>query len=173
MANCIIGIDPGKMGGIAVLADDICRTYKMPAEVGDLSVLLTHYRDNFDPIVFIEKIQIRNDDMDAPGKVYRIEKMLAGYEQIKTTLSILGIPYVMVHPASWQTKLRIRIKGEEKKDRKRRYKEIAQKWFPKVKATMWNCDALLIAQFGKWALKYDKRWVLANLPKSVKNEVIF
>lgn len=175
--DCILGIDPGAQGGIAVyIPGQHAKTVKMPKDVRDLRDFFQYYADNYRPMAFLEKLSVRPDDVkDNPGKIYRIQQMLANFEHLKVLLESAGIPYVLVHPISWQTKLKLRIKGqhEEKAERKRRYKEVAEKNYPEVKVTLWNADALLIMHFGRWAIVNDESWVLANLPSYVKDAKIF
>lgn len=176
--DTIIGIDPGAAGGLAVFQPGkITKTVKMPKDVRDLRDFFGYYAENFQPVVFLEKLSVRPDDIqDNPGKIYRIQQMLAGYEHLKTLLEAQGIPYVLVHPMSWQTKLGLRrIKGgnEDKKHRKNRYKMQAGKEYPECKVTLWNADALLIMHFGRWALVNEPNWVLANLPTYIREAGIF
>lgn len=175
--DCILGIDPGAQGGIAVyIPGQHAKTVKMPKDVRDLRDFFQYYAENYRPMAFLEKLSVRPDDVkDNPGKIYRIQQMLANFEHLKVLLESAGIPYVLVHPISWQTKLKLRIKGqhEEKAERKRRYKEVAEKNYPEVKVTLWNADALLIMHFGRWAIVNDEDWVLANLPGYVKEAKIF
>lgn len=172
--NCIIGIDPGAAGGIAVYIEGLpVKAMKSPKDVSDLSDLLNYYRENYTPIVFLEKLSVRPDDVTADGgkpnmgKLYRIQRMMANYEHLKAIIEATGIPYVMVHPMTWQTKLGLRERGvkEEKAERKRRYAEMAGKLYPGIKVTLWNADALLIMQFGRWALENDMKWITVNLPE--------
>ena len=137
--DCILGIDPGAQGGIAVyIPGQHAKTVKMPKDVRDLRDFFQYYAENYRPMAFLEKLSVRPDDVkDNPGKIYRIQQMLANFEHLKVLLESAGIPYVLVHPISWQTKLKLRIKGqhEEKAERKRRYKEVAEKNYPEVKVT--------------------------------------
>jgi len=177
--NCVIGIDPGAAGGIAVFVPGKYRalvsTIKMPKDVAELRDFLLYYRDNFKPIVFLEKLSVRPDDVivqgdrAAMGKLYRIQRMMANYEHLKAIIEAVGIPYVMVHPLSWQTKLKLRERNssirESKEERKHRYQRTAATLYPEVKATLWNSDAMLLMHFGRWALVNDPKWVKANLPE--------
>lgn len=171
--SCIIGIDAGANGGIAVFVPGRnVRVIKMPRESTDLRDLLQYYADNYKTIVFLEKLSVRPDDVimqgnkAAMGKIYRIQKMMANFEQLKALIEVVGIPYVQVHPLSWQAKLKLRVAGikEEKHARKRRYQEYVQGLYPLVKVTLWNADALLIMHFGRWALENEPKWIKANLP---------
>ena len=171
--NCVIGVDPGAGGGLAVfIPGQMTKAVKMPKDITDLHDFFAYYAENYNPIVFLEKLSVRPDDIRADGdkpnmgKLFRIQKLMANYEHLKAIIETAGIPYVMVHPASWQTKLKLRIHGvhEEKADRKRRYQEHAGQLYPGVKVTLWNADALLIMHFGRWALVNETNWVKSNLP---------
>lgn len=169
--NAIIGIDPGSSGGIAVYTGDGVRVVRMPKDVERLRDFFAYYSANYRPIAFLEKLSVRPDDVimqgerAAMGKLYRIQRMMANFEQLKATIELAGIPYCLVHPGTWQSKLKLRIPGEEKAERKRRYRDMAGEAFPEIKTTLWNADALLIMQFGRWALVNDWDWVRGNLPK--------
>jgi hypothetical protein len=172
--NCVIGIDPGANGGIAIFIPGMkTKAIKMPKDNSDLAAIFEYYAENYKPIIFLEKLSVRPDDVAVGadgkpnmGKIFRIQKMMANFEYLKALIEMSGIPYVMVHPASWQTKLKLRVRGvhEEKADRKKRYKEHAAKLYADVNVTLWNADALLIMHFGRWALVNEPNWVKANLP---------
>ena len=172
--NCVIGVDPGAGGGIAVfIPGRNTKAIKMPKDIAQLRDFFAYYAENYKPIVFLEKLSVRPDDVvvqgdkAAMGKLYRIQKMMANFEHLKALIETSGIPYVLVHPLSWQTKLILRVRGvhEEKADRKRRYKDAAAQLYPGVNVTLWNADALLLLHFGRWALVNDIKWVKANLPE--------
>ena len=172
--SAIIGIDPGGAGGIAVFIPGCnVKVAKMPKDVRNLRDFFEYYAENYKPIVFIEKLSVRPDDVimkddkAAMGKLYRIQHMMANYEHLIAMIETFEIPYVRVHPISWQTKLKLRVKGEkiEKAQRKRNYQNKAASLYPEVKVTLWNADALLIMHFGRWALMNDKKWVKEQLPE--------
>lgn len=171
--DCIIGIDPGAGGGIAVKKnDDPVKVYKMPKDLRDLTTLFQHYKEISEhPIVFIEKVQLRPDDVNSAdaganfGKAIRIQQMMQNFQKLKDLVEFADIPYVQVHPMSWQSFLKLRKKGEERQDRKNRYKRFAQDIFPEVRSTLWNADALLLVQFGRKKKAIDQNWILQNLPK--------
>lgn len=172
--NCVIGVDPGSNGGIAIfIPGQNAKVAKMPKDITELRDFFAYYAENYHPIVFLEKLSVRPDDIVADGsranmgKLYRIQKMMANYEHLKALIESAGIPYVMVHPASWQTKLKLRIRGEkiEKAERKHRYQERAAALYPEIKVTLWNADALLLMHFGRWALVNEPKWVKEQLPQ--------
>lgn len=171
--NAIIGIDPGAAGGICMWRPGrLLKLYKMPKDIRDLKDWLEYVKTICSPLIFLEKLSVRPDDVAVidgnanMGKLYRIQKMMANYERLKSTITFCDIPFILIHPISWQTKLKLRVQGEEKAERKRRYRDIASQLYPGVKQTMWSCDATLIMHFGRFILKNDKEWVRQNLPTS-------
>lgn len=165
--DTICGIDPGRSGGLAMYRAGYVKTVKMPKDIADLQSFFQNIKDiSINPIIFLEKVQLRADDVkDNPGKAFRIQNMLMDFQRLKDYIEIVGIPYVLIHPLSWQSTLKIRKQGEEKKDRKNRYKQVAEYYYPNVKATLWNADAILIMHAGRIKLEYDPTWVKQNLPK--------
>lgn len=176
--NCVIGVDPGAGGGLAVfIPGQMTKAVKMPKDITDLRDFFAYYRENYKPIVFLEKLSVRPDDIRADGdkpnmgKLYRIQKLMANYEHLKAIIETTGLPYIMVHPGKWSAYLGLRIKRnpylpkETKQERKERYKDYAQKCYPEIRATLWNADALNIMHFGRKVLVNDSNWVKANLPK--------
>lgn len=174
--DCIIGFDPGSNGGIACWRHgEKTTTIKMPKDLNDLREYLNYIKENYSPIVFIEKLSVRPDDIAVEGghanmgKLFRIQKMIANFEQLKATVAACDIPYVLVHPMKWQNtlKLRIKTKGsavETKTQRKARYKDIAGQLYPEITPTLWNADATLIMHFGRYVLKNDLKWLRQNIP---------
>lgn len=173
--TAVIGIDPGANGGIAVfIPGDHPKVVKMPKDVTELADFLQYYAATYKPIVFLEKLSVRPDDVEIMpdgkpnmGKMYRIQKLMGNYEHLKALIETAGIPYVMVHPQKWISKLHLRVNGvkEEKAERKRRYAKRAAELYPGVKITLWNSDALLIAHFGRYVLVNEQKWLMANLPQ--------
>ena len=153
----------------------------MPEDINDIRDYLNHLKTICSPIVFLEKLSVRPDDITPGadgvnmGKLYRIQKMLAIFEQLKATIAVCDVPFVMVHPIKWQNDLKLRArttrKNEEKNERKRRYKEIAGNLYPELKPTLWNADATLIMHFGRFILQNNPRWVLENLPQQMHNRL--
>lgn len=178
--NCVIGVDPGAAGGIAVyIPNQKTKAVKMPKDITELRDFFLYYAENYKPIVFLEKLSVRPDDIKADGgktnmgKLYRVQKMIANYEHLKAIIESAGVPYVLTHPLKWQTALNLRVRGvhEEKADRKRKYRGFAQANYPAINVTLWNADALLIMHFGRWALVNDPKWVKGNLPEREYNKL--
>lgn len=164
--NYFIGIDPGANGGISGTDGKETRTARMPKDLSQLANFINWAKTNYNPVVFVEKLSIRKDDL-AGGKVFRIQHMIENYANLKAVISLCGVAFAEVHPLTWQSRLKLRRTGEEKSERKRRYKDEAQDIFTSVKVTMANCDALLIMRFGQVVLqsaeKKDRKWISDNL----------
>ncbi len=176
--DCIIGIDPGANGGIVKWRpNEKVTAMQMPKDLTELRNYLEYLKTICSPIVFLEKLSVRPDDITPGadgvnmGKLYRIQKMLANFEQLKATIAVCDVPFVMVHPMKWQNELKLRAKTtrkkEEKNERKRRYKEVAGNLYPELKPTLWNADATLIMHFGRYILRNNPGWVRQNLPSNM------
>lgn len=167
--NIVIGIDPGKQGGIAIYerGSESIKTIKMPETAEDMAALFSHYAENYRPIAFLEKLNVHRDDVSIPGKIFGIQKLMANFEQLKAALELSGVPYCLVHPLSWEHRLGLRVKGlkEEKAERKRRYAAYAGRLYPLHRVTLWNADAILLMHFGRAVLANDLNWVISNLPE--------
>lgn len=171
--DCVIGIDPGASGGIVCWRPGKkAEAIKMPKDLNKIRDYLSYIRSICSPIVFLEKLSVRADDVSGDGdgvnmgKLFRVQKMIANFEQLKAIITVCDVPFVTVHPMKWQNELKLRIKvgrkKEEKADRKRRYRDIAGKLYPEINPTLWNADATLIMHFGRYILKNNPRWVLSN-----------
>lgn len=176
--DCIVGIDPGANGGIAKWhPNQKMATIRMPKDLTELRGYIEYLKSICSPIIFLEKLSVRPDDVITGtdgvnmGKLFRVQKMIANYEQLKAIITLCDVPFVMVHPMKWQNELKLRIKSsrkkEEKSERKRRYKDIAGELYPEIKATLWNADAILIMHFGRYILRNNPDWVRENLPKQM------
>jgi len=80
--NCVIAIDPGASNGsICVYRPGYnLECVRMPKDLRQLRDFIEYYKGFTNPIVFVEKLSIRPDDMvtstgENRGKVFRIQKM--------------------------------------------------------------------------------------------------
>jgi hypothetical protein len=166
VAKEIIGIDPGKSNGGVVkfngeryetwpikkmkTFEDMCDFFKYQAEICKM------------PLIFLEKITSFQGDFNDPnmkGRIFRMNKLKDHFVELKSAIKVSGINYIEIMPASWQKYLKIHQKGEEYKERKERYKDIAIDWFKGNKVVNWNADAFLIVEFGRTKLKYEPNWI--------------
>jgi len=141
----VIGIDPGKGGGIAVVdleTHEVIEVTAMPETLTDISDFIERHSDA--QCAYIEIVHSMPKQGVAStftfGQFY-------GYVQMAVTCH--KIRCIDVLPSKWQTALSIKAKKDEGYEaHKRRLKGKAQQLFPKVKVTLKNADALLIAEYG-------------------------
>lgn len=180
IANEIFGIDPGKNGGI-VKYTDIFQSFRLGAMHGDISLMCEWFKEQSkictNPLVMIEKITTFSSDHGKSnenkqersrriGRAYQLQKMKDHYAELMAAIKLSKIQYIEVMPMTWETYLSIRIKGEEYHVRKRRHKDLASDFATGHKITAWNADAVLLVEFARRKIQYDKRWVLQQLKKT-------
>jgi len=182
MYKIIIAIDPGANGSITHLkmkdgqptSEPIC--VKMPKEFSEINQYLAQITEGLErSICFIEKIGIRPSDM-AGGKAFGMMKLMKNFERLKDALTENKIGFIEVHPRTWQGQMKLVLpKGSPKEsstERKNRYKEVAQAYFPKIKVVLYNSDALIILAFGIMKLKTDQQYIRENIP-SIDYDLLF
>ena len=152
MSESIIGIDPGVSGGIVVVRPDhniplIVR--KMPdTEVGILELLS---ECDYATHAYLEWIHpaIQNIGKSQMSKLY------GNYMGLRMALFSASIPFDTARAQDWQRGLGITKRGktETQTKWKNRLKAEAMRLFPEkrtgIKITLWNCDAMLIAEYGR------------------------
>jgi hypothetical protein len=149
--NNIIGIDPGKGGGIAFYdsREHTASVLAMPDTDGDVVEYLTSLkaRSNSDHLFcYIEKVGGYIAGNATPGSAMFNFGENTGF--IRGVVMTLGIPVTLVPPQTWQKDFH-GIRGIEKAERKRKLKEIAQRLYPNVSGiTLKTADALLILHYG-------------------------
>lgn len=185
--SAVVGIDPGANGGIVVYRPNhLTKAIRMPRELMELKEFFLYMKDVCTPLVFLEKLTVRPDDVSIDnnnpeqarvnmGKMYRIQTMIQNYERLKAILGFCDVPFVMVNPLKWQNdlKLREKIRGrkEDKAARKKRYKDVAQKLYPELDITLWNADATLIMHFGRYVIMNNQDWIKQNLPSNLHSKL--
>lgn len=141
----IIGIDPGKAGGIAILHESgAYEAHPMPDTPFDVWDLFT---DSYGVSVraYLELVHAM------PGQgVTSMFTFGKGVGHLEMALTGCAIPYETVHPRTWMKALGIRTrkKTESKTDWKKFLRGKAQQLFPRTKVTLNTADALLIAEYG-------------------------
>lgn len=151
----IIGIDPGKNGGIARICEGKAKAFKMPETPRDIYRLLSDLGECFpDCFAYLELAHafpakgINNDD---DGKFKRkgqgvvgLAKFMKHNGHLEMALIGVGIPFEQVTPAKWQGAMSCRTKGDKNITKRK-----AQELFPELKITHAIADALLIAEYGR------------------------
>lgn len=161
--DMIIGIDPGKAGGIAYKTKQDTHCVKNPGSVNDLVTYVKHLKTVAkNPICFLEQVQGWRGDSSAAR--FGIEKLVKQRTEMKTVFLINDIPVIDVHPMTWTSTLKLRgDRTETLTERKNRYKDHAQSAFPSCKMTLWNADAFLILKFAILKMNHDKAWIQERL----------
>lgn len=143
----IIGIDPGKNGGIAWITDGRPCVERMPETAADLFDVIKDIsgtwpytdRASQECIAYVE--QVASSPQMGVKSAFTFGE---GFGQIEMALTAAGIPFVRVRPQAWQKALGC-LTGGDKNVSKRR----AQELFPQLKVTHATADALLLAEYGR------------------------
>ena len=135
--DLVIGIDPGKSGGIGIISDDGNYAIKMPETERDL---FEYLRDNAEgAFCLIEKVHAM------PGQgVTSMFNFGMSYGSLRMAIVAAGIPFETVTPQKWQKTLGCLTKGDKNVSKRK-----AQELFPDIKITHAIADSLLIAHYAK------------------------
>lgn len=143
----IMGIDPGKNGGICILdqSGEVLTLIKMPATPSDLYNFLVEHSDC--NACVLEKVG------GMPGNggsaMFNFGK---GYGWIEMALIACKIKTVTVTPQKWQKYYQLGSSSScTHTEWKNKLKAKAQQLFPSLgkKITLVTCDAMLIAEYGR------------------------
>ena len=149
----ILGIDPGKMGAMAVITKDDALAYKFPKDLKDLYIMVKMHVDKYkvqDITVLIE--HVHSFPTDSRPSAFSFGRNLGHWEGV---LSSFELDIDTVPPRTWQDYYDIPI-IKNKHERKHWLKNKAMELFPDIKITLANCDALLIANYAKEKMKGSK-----------------
>ena len=178
----IISIDPGNSGGIAIWTNRSIHVTPMPiittqkpgkrkadkpknintTDVEAIQRMLREQMEGHWVLLIIEKVTSRPSDLDSPGKIFQIQKMLANVEALMTVIKLSGVDYVEVMPRVWQKALNLT------KD-KNAYKAFAQEKYPMLKVTLKTADAICILLFCRLKLKTDPKWIESRVNRKENN----
>jgi crossover junction endodeoxyribonuclease RuvC len=140
-----IGIDPGQLGGIAVICGSVIDLSLMPGTHRDIWDWFDNWCwDGKTVFGIIEKAHA----MPKQG-VTGMFRYGMGYGALCMALTAARIPFEEVHPRVWMRGLGIspRKKNEPKAQWKQRLRRKAQQLFPSVEVSLKTADALLIAEY--------------------------
>lgn len=145
MRRLIIGIDPGKNGGIALMNEAfvVLEARKMPETCVDLRDTIEEYKQQGADVAYLEQVHA----MPSDGKV-GLFSFGQGFGRLQQVLADCRLRTVEVSPGTWQKTLGLTKKKGDTSDHKKNLKARAQQLFPDVKVTNYNQDALLIAYYG-------------------------
>lgn len=166
--NRFITIDPGASGGIALYrchSEPNASAFKMPKTVELFSAWLQDQKEivskkQGEMIIMIEHQQSFGESDMKDGKHFGIQKLIASYNQLVGAIKTNEVKFFPIMPRYWQADLKLsKLKDEESKDRKNRYKVQAAKYFPYVKGNLNTTDALCMLHFLKLKLQFDRMWI--------------
>ena len=144
MAKLVIGIDPGKSGGIADTYNGFVAVAKMPATESDINFLISRYSEVDSCICYIERVHAM------PGQgVTSMFNFGMNYGFLRGCLIANKIPFIEVRPQQWQKALGCTTKGLKGVAKKNVHKQKAQQLFPEQTITPAVADALLIMRYGE------------------------
>jgi hypothetical protein len=149
MKKIILGIDCGSSGGIAIIGDGAVRTEDKLQEseiVDTLNTLCTVANmEDFELVAYIEEVGGFIGKAQPGSAMFKFGRSFGFWLGV---LASCRIKTVLVKPQAWQKGLS-GLQGVKGAERKRALKEHACRLFPDMKVTLANCDALLIADYGK------------------------
>tara|TARA_R100001082_G_scaffold44069_1_gene23363 strand:+ start:1801 stop:2352 length:552 start_codon:yes stop_codon:yes gene_type:complete len=152
MRQTIIGIDPGKSGGVAVCKDGLIVDFqKYPKTLGEIVDIVKKIDDDWSesgkPLAYIE--QVHAFPTDARSAAF---KFGTNYGLWQGVLLGLQIEYKTVAPQVWMKPLGL---PKDKKERKNKIKALAQNVIDKQnvpmdkkRVTLNTSDAIIISMYG-------------------------
>lgn len=142
----IIGIDPGKNGGVARITDGKPCVGKMPDTLQDLWWLMESIAREHPPIYRDLQCKAYIEAVHSSPQMGVKSAFTFGqvYGNLEMALTAAGIPFERVSPQKWQKSMGCLTKGDKNVSKRK-----AQELFPSIKITHATADALLIAEYGR------------------------
>lgn len=145
IVEAVVGIDPGKAGGIAYinLKNNMVAAIPMPETERDILDELNILIGTANIVVYLERV----GTIFAKGGKVSPKAMFSfgqGYGFLRGAIMGSQIRLENVQPQTWQKALGCLSKGDKNVTKQR-----AQELFPNMKITHATADALLIAEFGR------------------------
>jgi hypothetical protein len=142
-----LGIDPGIGGGCAVVASDGPQQPRPEAQPwtteGDARDALAGLLESGNRVLAVLE-EVHSFPKEGIRSTFTFG---TNYGFWRGLLSGLRIPYTLARPRDWQKALGLlTTKAEDRKHRKNRLKEAAQRLFPTIYVTLKTADALLLAE---------------------------
>ena len=164
----ILGIDPGKGGGLAVYneKENETKAIKFIDDLCELSGIVGSIIHGFKASeVYVIVEHVHSFPTDSRPSAFSFGRNLGQWEGI---LASYELDKETVAPKTWQNHYDVPI-IKNKYERKRWLKEIAQTMFPDIRVTLNICDALLIANYAK-EMQYYKGGKIEKQKKGRKNK---
>jgi hypothetical protein len=158
--SLILGVDPGKNGGIAWTDGADFGAVRMPEGDDAIHNQIVDLLDGYDVVAFIEKlpyyVPMPMNSVPLVTQVSSTAKLHENCGLLRGILVAAGATIHEVPPQVWQTPLDIgKKRGQPGSVWKNKLKAAAQERFPDMKVTLANADALLILHYGLASL--DKK----------------
>ncbi len=143
LPNCFVGIDPGKMGGIAVISDTECiLALKMPPTEEETLENLEYILEEVNVLsCFLEEVHPMPSFLKGSISNFKLGQ---SYGQLRAFLVACGVKFETVNCRRWQNYLNCPSGGD-----KNVLKRAAEVLFPKVIVNLYVADALLIAEYAR------------------------
>lgn len=154
-----LGIDPGQSGGLALYHPQTktLATFKIPKSEESLVFLFDQIKHLGGRIVATIEQQIPRPTVYFDPRTQKLQSSIlkstcilyANYMQLRTALRCFGIPFQAVVPETWQAEMSLGHKRQSRSDNKWKnvLKNKALELFPDHKVTLWNADAILLAEY--------------------------
>ncbi len=149
----IIGIDPGKSGGISWATESgVPLAQKIPATATDIVDLLeqidseTEHQHDSEIKCYIEKVA--STPQQGVVSAFTFGR---GFGTLEGILSALKIPYEFISPQKWQKELQCMTGGDKNVSKAK-----AQQLWPSQKWTHATADSALICEYGRRQQKGTK-----------------
>ena len=143
----IIGIDPGKSGGIAWRhPSGKVQAIKMPDTLADLADLFIDIKGGAAPQIWAYLEQVHSGVFAAGGRSMGVKSAFTfgqNFGHLEMALSALRVPFVRVRPIEWQSAMKCKTGGDKNVSKRR-----AQEMIPHLKHTHATADASLICLYG-------------------------
>jgi Holliday junction resolvasome RuvABC endonuclease subunit len=136
----ILGIDPGKSGGIAWITNGKPCVEKMPDTLQDLWELLRDIEISSEEYCHAYLESVSSSPQMGVVSAFTFGN---GFGHLEMALTAAGIPFERVRPQVWQKAMGCMTKGDKNVSKRK-----AQELFPQIKVTHAIADALLIAAYG-------------------------
>lgn len=166
----VIGVDPGKSGGVAVIENGVAQLFNMPTRrVGSGKKARTCYDEEaifllfnkllyerFVVSIFIEDIPLHTGVNRSAAFMM---PLFGNFKLIQGFVRGLGFAPQCITPQRWQELVGVQRDPELKQRRngqtiwKNQLKDRAMTLFPAASVTLSTCDALLIAHAGQRILQ--------------------
>jgi len=151
--TCLLAIDPGVSGGVAVASFGKVATHAMPDTEGDRLELIRDFKSmaNIEGGSCVCVLEEVNGFVGKAQPGSAMFKFGEGYGFLKGVVQALGIRLVLVRPQVWQKTFCLGTASgcASKTEWKNRLKAEAQRRFPDLAVTLKTADALLILEWAR------------------------